>query len=168
MYPVFLDGVLCDVIDFARIKPECPPLVSKGKMKAWDVDLSFGKQRTIVNKFAHSAPYIKDSPFLGLLDLGPPEEFDRSQVPRALWLDSAVEGTPQELTESAKAFDMFRKQGGLSLGLGKRPTKPPVFLARTSEGGYGNRNNGYDDSLRNSKPTYTSKSVSFAAMVDLE
>ena len=131
-------------------------------MKAWDVDLSFGKQKTIVNKFGHSAPYIKDSPFLDLLNLGPPEDFDRSQVPRAFWLDSDVDGTPQALVESAKAFDMFRKQGGLSPGLGKRPTKPPVFPARTSEGGCGNRNNGYDDSQRNSRLTSSKRTVWFA------
>ena len=82
MYPVFLHGVLCDVVDFARINPECPPLLSKGKMKAWDVDLAFGDQKVKVNKFSHSVPFIKNSPFLDLLDLGPPEQFNRSKAPR--------------------------------------------------------------------------------------
>ena len=116
-------------------------------MKSWEVDLSFGGQKVIVNKFKHSVPYIKDSPFLDLLDLGPPEKFDRSQVPREFWLDPSVEGTPQELSDSAKAFEVFRKQGGLGPSIGKRPTTPPVFPTRTSEGGYGNRKSGYDDSL---------------------
>ena len=160
MYPVFLNGVLCDVIDFARITPECPPLVSKGKMKAWDVDLSFGKQKTIVNKFGHSAPYIKDSPFLDLLNLGPPEDFDRNQVPKAFWLDSDTDETPRGLADSAKAFDKFRKQGGLH-GLGKRPTKNPVFPVGTSEDGYVSRKGGYDDSQRNSNSASPKRAVCF-------
>ena len=79
-----------------------------------------------------------------------------------------MEGTPQELLDSAKAFEDFRKRGGLGPVVGKRPTTPPVFPARTSEGGYGNRKSGYDDSHQTSKPTHTKKSVSLTGMIDLE
>ena len=81
MYPVFFQVVLCDVVDLARINPECPPLLSKGKMKCWGVLMDFGDQKVNVKKFSHSAPFIKHSPFLDLFDLGPPEKFDRSKVP---------------------------------------------------------------------------------------
>ena len=50
MYPVFFDGKIVDVIDIARISPECPPLVSKKLMKKWDVSLDFGEQKAHVKK----------------------------------------------------------------------------------------------------------------------
>ena len=82
MYPVFFQGILCDVVDFARINPECPPLLSKGKMKSWEVLMDFGEQETNVKKYSHSAPFIKHSPFLDLFDLGPPEKFDSNKAPK--------------------------------------------------------------------------------------
>ena len=70
MYPVFRDGKLIDVVDLARIKPECPPLISKGVMKDWDVKLNFGEQVTEVQKHGFETPFIKDSPFVDLFDMG--------------------------------------------------------------------------------------------------
>ena len=80
LYPVFFGGQHCDYLDIARITPECPALIAKGKCKDWEVLLDFGKQSTKVQKFAHSAPFIKKSPFLDIFDMGPPELFDRTQV----------------------------------------------------------------------------------------
>ena len=42
LYPVFHKGQIIDVIDIARIKPECPSLTSKKQMKKWKVNLDFG------------------------------------------------------------------------------------------------------------------------------
>ena len=56
LYPVFFGGHHCDYLDIARITPECPALIPKGKCKDWEVILDFGKQTTKVQKFAHSAP----------------------------------------------------------------------------------------------------------------
>ena len=100
--------------------------------------------------------------------MGPPEQFDRSKAPKEFWLDSTVEGTPQERSDSAKAFEDFRKRDGLGSFIGKRPTTPPVFPARTSEGGYGNRKSGYDDSRKTSHQTHTKKNMAFTEPVDLE
>ena len=144
MYPVFLQGQFCDVVDMARIKPECPPLLDKKIMKKWKVTMDFGDQEVHVQKHNHTAPFIKDSPFLDLLNLGPPEKFNRAKVPEVFWLDSKSSGTPTATLKEAQAYDDYKKHGVTLTTFGKLPAQPPVFPQRTSGGGYGTKD-GYDD-----------------------
>ena len=116
-------------------------------MEKWEVLMDFGEQQVHVKKHKVVTPFSKDSPFLDLFDLGPVDKFDRSQVPKEFWLDSSVNGTENIALRDAKAYDLYRKRGGLYQPYGKLPTTPPVFPPRKSEGGYGKKN-GYDDSLK--------------------
>ena len=149
MYPVFRDGKLIDVVDLARISPECPPLISKGVMKDWNVNLNFGDQVTEVQKHGFNTPFIKDSPFVDLFDMG--ENFDRSQVPREFWLTDS--DTPSSRHTQAKAYEKYKSYGGLKF-TPKLPKTPPVFpprkLVPPVKGGYGKTKNGYDDLTSNS------------------
>ena len=88
MFPVFFCSKLCDVVDFARIEPECPPLLSKGEMKSWDVNMDFGREVIHIRKHSHSVPFTKHSPCIDLFDLGDPATFDRNQVPKCFWITS--------------------------------------------------------------------------------
>ena len=85
-------------------------------------------------------------------------------------MDSAIEGSPQERSESAKTTEDYRKRGGLGSFIAKRPNTPSVFPAktRTSEGGYGNRKSGYDDSLNLPSQAHGERSVASTEPVDLE
>ena len=156
MYPVFCKGTFCDVIDFARIKPHCPLLVSKGRMKSWDVSLDFGSEITHVKKFNHSLPFINHSPFFDIFDLPPPEQFDRSKVPKQFWLDPNAEANParSELNrmQEAKDFDFFKKPGSIVNPFANKsgpPVVPPAFPVSRHKGEDGcgrGKSDGYDDS----------------------
>ena len=146
---MFFNGQLCDYVDIARIAPECPGLLSKNKMKSWNVLLDFGDQETQVRKYSHTSPFIKNSQFLDIFDMGPPETFDRTQVPKEFWIDSDLEeGLTRQ--EETRAFEEYRKSGGRYPALGKVPTTPPSFprRTRTSEGGCVDCESGCDDSLK--------------------
>ena len=83
-------------------------------------------------------------------------------------MDSASEGTPQERTDSAKAFEDYRKRGGLGSLIGKDlvlllcfpPNQEPVRVAM----GTGR----VADSRKASSQTHGKKSVAFTELVDLE
>ena len=88
---------------------------------------------------------------MDMLDLGPVETFDRSQVPREFWLDNSPKETVKAV--DARNYDKYRRRGGLYQPFGKlneSALKNPVFPPR-SEGGCGKKS-GCDDSLRNRFP----------------
>ena len=151
MYPVFKNGKIVDVYDAARIKPECPSLTSKRQMKKWKVNLDFGEQLADVKQLNVKSPFINGSPFMDILDLGPLNKFDRSQVPKEFWLDESPKETVKAL--DARNYDKYKRRGGLYQPYGKLEAsklKNPVFPPR-SEDGCGKRD-GCDDSLRNRFP----------------
>ena len=113
--------------------------------------MDFEKQLTKVQKFAHSAPFIKTSPFLDIFDMGPEEDFDRTLAPREFWTDTGnVELTAQQ---EAQAFNDFKKKGGRYSSLGPCPgsstaafpgAKVTPSTARVATG----RKSGYVDSQK--------------------
>ena len=153
MYPVFHKGKIIDVIDIARIPPECPCLTSKKQMKKWKVNLDFGDQLAHIKKHDIKAPFINHSPFMDMLDFGPVETFDRSKVPKDFWLEDTPVGKGTVSTRDAQNYDKYRRRGGLYQPFGKLDAsalRKPVFPPR-SEGGCGKKD-GCDDSLRNRFP----------------
>ena len=67
--------------------------------------MDFGEQKTHVKKHGVTAPFTKDSPFLDLLGLGPVEKFDRSKVPKEIWLDSPEVGAESVAARDAQAYE---------------------------------------------------------------
>ena len=53
LHPVFFNGTCCTAVDISRIKPECPPLLSKGRLRAWDASMDFGKEQTYLKEYNH-------------------------------------------------------------------------------------------------------------------
>ena len=110
--------------------------------------MDFGEQETQVRKYNHRSPFIKNSAFLDIFDMGTPENFDRTQVPKEFWIDTDLEeGLTRQ--EETRAFEEYKKCGGRYSALGKVPTTPPTFPRNTrkSEGGCVDCGNGCDDSL---------------------
>ena len=72
LYPCFLDGVYHGSIDQASVPVQCPQLLAKVTMKAWDTDLCFGKSLMKVHKFNYEKAFNRqDIPMINIFEVTP-------------------------------------------------------------------------------------------------
>ena len=69
LYPTFLEGEYKGILDQCEVPADCPQLFSKSMLKSWDVDLRFGKQKIVINKFDIELPFSsRQLPIINIFD----------------------------------------------------------------------------------------------------
>jgi hypothetical protein len=111
VYPCVFEGNFACGVDIARIDPDCPALASKALLKKWEADISFKNNTMTLEKYNHTVPFTSNVPLVDILDLGPPEAFDRTKVPKCFWLESNED--PEENGYSYDTYVALVSKDGL-------------------------------------------------------